>query len=168
MNCPGWEERIALYAEGDQPSQETERHLAACPDCRDFAEGLKQSLATLRAAHEQPIGAAHFAALRARVLAQIDRPHRPLWRLAWIGGLAALVAVLVFLFWPQPVEPIRVAVARPPAPSPSPATLPVPPNPPLKRVARRKPAPKVRPPAEPLLVKLITDDPDVVIYWIAN
>src|SRR5690242_7187168 len=137
MNCPEWEERIALYAEGDLPSQETERHLAACPDCRDFAEGLNQSLATLRAAHQQPIAPAHFAAVRARVLVQINRQRRPMWRLAWIGGLAALAAVLVFLLWPQPVEPIRVAVAPPPAPSLPPPSLAVTPAPPLKPAGRR-------------------------------
>jgi hypothetical protein len=30
------------------------------------------------------------------------------------------------------------------------------------------PPPKPETPAEPLVVKLITDDPDVVIYWIAD
>ena len=78
--------------------------------------------------------------------------------------------VAVFLWVHQPaVQPPRVAIAPPPAPKAEPlppavaSALP-------KRVVRvrrvKKPLPP--PPAEPLMVKLVTDDPNVVIYWIAN
>lgn len=167
MNCRDWEERIALYAEGDLPrpdAAEAEQHLAGCASCAEFAQGVKQSLAVLRAAHEQPIENAHFAAVRARVLQQIQNRRRR-WRLAWAGALAMSAGATLFLMLaPRPVDPPHVALVHPPAlqgalPEPAPPA-------PRVRPVRRKAKPP-RPP-EPLMVKLITDDPDVVIYWIAN
>lgn len=168
MNCLGWEERLALHAQGDLPPREAaaaEQHLLACAACRHFFESVQQSLGLLHEAHAEPLAPADYAALRARVLAELDRRRKPLWRWAWIPALAA--ALLLVLFWTgrhPPVPPPQLAVTPPPAP---PISLPeLPPAPkPVARVHRRKPSP---PPAEPLLVRLVTDNPDVVIYWIAN
>lgn len=172
MNCPDWEEKIALVAHGDLPPKEAAeaaRHLASCAECREFAEGVRQSIAVLRAAHEQPIGETHLCAVRARVLESIGRPPRPAWRWAWIGGLAAAAVLLVLALQPRPVPPPQVTLALPPV-TEAPVVLPAPPTP---RPQPRRPAPvhrarKPRSPQEPLMVKLITDDPNVVIYWIAN
>ena len=178
MNCPEWEERIALYSEGDLPPNEmaeAEQHLAHCASCREFAEGLAQTLAIARAAHAEPIPPAAFTALRARILEQIAREPRPSRRLAWILPLLAAAAVAVVLLLPRPrgagdlvaggshqyttptpaplFEPVAPATAQPIAP---------------KRQPRARRRPKPRPPAEPLIVKLVTDDPNVVIYWIPN
>jgi hypothetical protein len=61
----------------------------------------------------------------------------------------------------QPV-PARVAVtAKLPAASEPAPKLPV-------RRHRPKPAPRDAPGAEPLLVKMLTPDPDVVVYWIVD
>jgi len=67
-----------------------------------------------------------------------------------------------------PETPIAAHVthpAPPPAPPPrlQPAKRSV--HPARRRVAPPKPAPE---PQEPLLVKLETPDPDVVIYWIVE
>lgn len=172
MNCPDWEERIALAAQGDLPPEqaaEAARHLSGCAACREFAEGVRQSIAALYAAHEQPIAEAHLAAVRARVLQKIDRPPRPALRWAWIGGLALAAVFLVIALQPRRVPPPQVTLALPPVPE-TPVLLPSPSTP---RPQPRRPAPvrrarKPRPPQEPLMVKLITDDPNVVIYWIAN
>ena len=182
MNCPEWEERIALYGEGDLPPNEiaeTERHLARCSPCREFAEGLAQTLAIARAAHAEPIPPAAFTALRARVLAQIARGRRPWWgRLpggaphrnvaAWIIPLLAALAVAIVVLLPRPVEPLRTTLTPPPVPLDqplAPATAqPIAPRRPPR--ARRRLNPRT--PAEPLMVKLVTDDPNVVIYWIPN
>lgn len=174
MNCPDWEERIALFAQGDLPSEElaeAERHWADCAACREFAGELQQSLAALRNAHEQPIAEVHFKAVRARVLDQIEQPRRPARRWAWIGGLAAAAAVvlLVTTLQPRPVPPPQVTLALPPVPD-TPVLLPEPLAAPATP-KRRAPVRRVRkpsPPEAPLMVKLITDDPNVVIYWIAN
>jgi len=171
MKCRNWEERIVLYAEGDLPPEqaaEAERHLVECAECRELAGGITRDLSILRAAHAEPISPAHLAAVRAGVLEQIQRESRPARRLGWMGALVAAAAVLVLLFLPRRVEPPRIAVTPPPAPLYEPvapaAAQPVPP----KRAPPARPKPRRRPPAEPLMVKLITDDPNVVIYWIAN
>lgn len=172
MNCRDWEERVALYAEGDLTQAEmqaAERHLAGCTACREFLAELKQSLAALRAAHAEPLEASAFTLVRTRVLEQIDRAGGPVRWLGWIGALAAAAAVLLILLLPRPVPkpiivkapPLQVA-AGPPAPVISPAAKPV-----SRRKRRSAPRPQLRQP-EPLVVKLVTDDPDVVIYWIAN
>lgn len=173
MNCPDWEERIALAAQDDLPPEqaaEAARHLADCAGCREFAENLRQSLALLRAAHEQPIAEAHFTAVRARILGQLGRPRRPACRWAWIGGLTAAALVLLMIeLQPRPVPPPQLTLALPAVPD-IPVVLPAPVAPPAvpNRRAPVRRVRKPRPPEEPLMVKLITDDPNVVIYWIAN
>ena len=167
MNCPDWEERIALYAEGDLPPREAQQaaaHVADCEACRGFAEEIRHNLAALREFHAEPPAPADYAAVRARVLAELPGPRRS-WRWVWLAPvLAAAIAIAFFVTTPQPVEPPHVAVARSPAP---PIEIAAPPAPP-RRVLRAHRKPKPRRPAEPLVVKLITDDPNVVIYWIAN
>ena len=168
MNCTDWEERLALYAGGDlaaEQAAEVERHLADCAGCQMFASGLRASLELLEGAHEEVPEPAHFAAVRYRVRAQLERERRPLWRRAWAYGFAAVAAALLVAVavrpsrWVAPLPP-QVAMVQPPAaPLPSVAPRPV--------HVRRKPHPKVEP-GEPVMVRLVTDNPDVVIYWIAE
>jgi anti-sigma factor RsiW len=206
VSCGKWEERIALYVEGDLPPSdcafgETAAHLESCPACREFAEGVKQSLAMLRDAHQEPLAEAHFTAVRARVLERVGTGRRPRAWLAW-AGLSAVAATLLTWIWigeamRQPyVKPVpgarHVAMGsgnagsqtlarldRPAAASTS--TMParerksrstLPHSRGSKELARIQPAhvlqPRPAPENEPLLVKLITDDPNVVIYWIAD
>lgn len=171
MNCPDWEERIALHAQGDLSPQEAapaQRHLGECEECREFRDGVRQSLSVLRGAHEEPLPQAHYAMVRARTLEQLTPIRRPRWRLAWIPALAAVGALVVFfLVRPQPIQPPRAAITPPPAPTMGAAPAAAPSGPPRRMVpARRRPGPP--PSGAPLLVKLVTDDPDVVIYWIPN
>jgi anti-sigma factor RsiW len=175
MNCIDWEERIALHAGGDLPSAEAaevERHLRECAACQVLASGLQQSLALLKEAHDELLAPAHFSAVRARVVAELEQARWPLWRRAWSFGLAAaVVALLVVLALRPGRTPERrapvVAVNHPPVIA---ASEPVVPPRPHRRVARRVVRPIVpdAPNPEPLLVKLQTDDPNVVIYWIAD
>ena len=176
MNCRDWEERIALHAGGDLPpaeAAEVERHLRECAGCQMLASGLKQSLALLKEAHDEPLAPAHFSAVRARVVAELEQKRRPLWAWAWSFGLAAAaVALLVTLALRPGRTPERrapvVAVNHPPVVVARGSV--VPPPPPHPRVARRVVRPIVpdAPDPEPLIVKLQTDDPNVVIYWIAD
>jgi anti-sigma factor RsiW len=170
MNCSDWEERIALHAGGDLPpaeAAEVERHLQGCAGCQVLASGLQQSLALLREAHDEPLATAHFSAVRARVVAELEKGRRPSWRRAWSYGLAAVaVALLVMLaLWPgrtpQPRTPV-VAANHPPV-----VAVCEPASPPHRSVARRVVRASV-PDPEPLIVKLQTNDPNVVIYWIAD
>ena len=165
MNCTDWEERLALYAGGDlapAKAAEVERHLAECAGCQMFASGLKASLELLRDAHGDALNPAHFAAVRARVVAQLERERRPFWRRAWVYGLAAVAAALLLAVAVRPSrcvtpQPPEVAMVHPPAP-----VVVVPPPTPVRRKAR-----PVKP-GEPVLVRMVTDNPDVVIYWISE
>jgi len=179
MNCNEWEERIALHASGDLSPDEAvpvERHLSACADCRGFIEELREDLRLLRLAHAQPIAEAHFTAVRARVLERLNVTRRPWWRGRWVYGLAALAAVLAIVMATRSkqipagvapdqasVAPVQAAPVQAPRATPPPATV-------------RRPRPSrllassasgLRH-AEPMVVKLMTNDPDVVIYWIAD
>jgi len=170
MNCGEWEERIALYAGGDlapAEAQAVERHAAECAGCRRLLSGLRENLEWMRETHAETVEAAHFAAVRARVLAELERGRKLRWRYAWLGAIAAasIAALALFLaVWPGPegTPAMRLALPMPPAPA-APAVV---------KVARAPVAPArvahTARQAETILVKLETDDPDVVIYWIAE
>jgi anti-sigma factor RsiW len=184
MNCKECEDRLALYLGGDLPRDEAalvERHFGECPGCQVFASGLKEAQALLQESHREPLAAAHFAAVRARVLAELERERRPFWKRGWVFGFAAVAAALLVIasaLLPQArsrlapvtkVQPSVVAREHLPAQVES-ATKQgdegVPSGsggPPHKR--------RVRPRVvvgEPVLIKVVSDNPDVVIYWIAD
>jgi anti-sigma factor RsiW len=173
MNCSDWEERVALHAGGDLPpaeAAEVERHLRECAGCQVLASGLKQSLALLREAHDEPLAPAHFSAVRARVVAELEQKRRPMWGYGLAAVAVALLVMLALRPGRTPVvtrsnRSLTVAALSPPA-----VREPVVPPPPHRRVVRRVVRPKVpdTPDQEPLIVKLQTDDPNVVIYWIAD
>jgi anti-sigma factor RsiW len=194
MNCKDWEERIALFAGGDlSPALEAEvkRHLAECAGCRAFAEGIEDSLTLLRSAHEEPIAAGHYTAVRAAVLARLARERRPWRRWMWAPALALGLAVAGVFVAVRPAKMPKITVAAlryPELPAvavwtPEPvapgernrprgagASGTAPPVAASSRVpaAAQGHGPETSAPVEPLVVKLITNDPDVVIYWIAD
>ncbi|HEY1341088.1 MAG TPA: anti-sigma factor [Bryobacteraceae bacterium] len=177
MNCGNWEERIALYLGGDLDAAEgadVERHLAECVGCQVFASGMKDTLALLRDVHREEIAPAHFTAVRARVLDRLAGGRKRSW--VWgLAAAAALAVVLALAIAPRGVrQPQHVAVVTPAPPPPPPRVeaqivrAKVAPRPrPRRRVAMAKAGPKVQAPpaAEPLVVKMETSDPNVIIYW---
>jgi hypothetical protein len=170
MSCREWEEKIALYAGGDGESAELDRHLEQCASCRDFAAAVRESLEILREAHGQPLEESHLAAVRASVFERLQRQRQWTWWPAWAGA-TAVFALASWLWLGQPRRPMPHAAARPkPAAvvTQEPVAAPVAPKPGRpKRLHRVRKTP-AKPAPQPLLVKLITDDPNVVIYWIAD
>lgn len=190
MKCRQLEEKIALYVEGDlgeRAASEVQEHLRGCAACRDLAAGLSESQAALRSLRAEEIDDAALTEVRRRVLGQIGS-QKPSWLYAWrwqhaLGGAMA-VAVAAFLLWPRqevpppqsPPAPVAV-VERPPeaAPVKPPVAKPKP-KAPATQVARREPRPaepsrvQAANPAsrEPLVVKLLTDDPNIVIVWLID
>jgi hypothetical protein len=163
MNCQEWEERIALYAAGDAgaaDAAETERHIAGCAGCQVFWSGMKQSLEWLREEHREPIAPAHYAAVRARVMAQLERGRALWWRQVWVYGLGIAAALVMVMALRLHVESPRVAIVMPAAVVKSAADA--------GRGAGSRPGVLPHRQAETILVKLETDNPDVVIYWIAE
>ena len=171
MNCREWEERLALYAGDDLSAPEraeVERHAGECAGCQVFLSGLNAALETLKGAHADPVAEAHYAAVRARVISDLRRERRRwAWRIAWVA--AALVLALAPALWlaRRPVPPApTVAVAHPPAPLVAVGEPRVEPRPVRRMVRHARPRPAT--PPEPFVVKLLTDDPDVIIYWISD
>jgi len=161
MNCREWEERIA--ADLDDPG--VLRHVADCAGCQVFASGLRETLETLRIAHAEPIAPAHYAVVRARVMAEL-RPRRR-WGWVWAAvGVAVVVSMTAAVEVRREMRvaelPLRVAAVVPPPP----------PAPVMKRrrlpVVKRPVVAKKAVPAEEIVVKVETGDPDVVIYWITE
>jgi hypothetical protein len=166
MNCVEWETRVALHAGGDvtgAEAGEVERHLGECSGCQVLWSGVRESLAVLQAAHVELPEAAHFTAVRSRVMAELERGARPWLRLAWISGIAVAAALLLLVaLWPARVVPQapRLLASIPPAPAVAKASPVVRPRVrPMVARAQRK---------EPLTIKLQTADPNIVIYWIAD
>jgi anti-sigma factor RsiW len=182
MNCRDWEEKIALYEGGDLSAAlvtEVEEHLAECAGCRVIASRIRASMELARSAHEEPIAEGYYTAVRSAVLGQLTEKRNPWWRRMWVHGLAVGVALLIMLVrWRSPEKPtVHLADVRP---NQTPIlTQPIAPRPektspprPIRQAPRRvfatvRPLPSP-PSLEPLVVKLVTSDPDIVIYWIAD
>ncbi|MGB9457799.1 MAG: zf-HC2 domain-containing protein [Bryobacteraceae bacterium] len=122
MSCARWEERVALFAGGDLETSEAdavERHLSKCAACSALAADLRLELDGLREVHAEPLVAAHYAAVRERVLAELAKPPQRRVAWAWAAGLA--VAAAAWVVWlvvrpnvlPAPETPRVVAVAPP-------------------------------------------------------
>jgi len=146
--------------------------------------GFEETLELLREAHREPIPEAHYAAVRARVLTQLQVERRPWRRSVWAYGFALAAAILLLALWPKHSMP-KHAVDRPPvittAATQTVESTPVTTTahgklrPHVRRIHRRHPVltaaayQVIGPPSlQPLVVKLITNDPNIVIYWISG
>lgn len=170
MNCRKWEEEIALYAGGDLPDArmaDVERHLAECAGCRALAEELRAGQTILAELGAEALDDAMVALVRQRVMARVAEPRRApvYWRWALVAALVA-VAILV---WPRhhrtaapqivaSVHSVPALAGGAPAAGHGPA--------PRLHTRQRHHAPIG--PREPLLVQLVTRDPNIVIYWIVD
>ena len=143
---------------------DVEQHLGECSACQLLWSGVRESLAVLQAAHEELPAAAHFTAVRGRVMAELERQRAALakarldLRRRRGGGIAVDVrAVAVARAVP---EAPRMLASIPPAPAVVKAAPPVRPARPAGSGACTA--------RTPLTVKLQTTDPNIVIYWIAD
>jgi anti-sigma factor RsiW len=159
MTCREYEPLLALYVGGDLDGCDVEGHLADCAECRALLEDLRASQALLKELSAEAVDAALLSAVRAGVLAK-TRPRR-LW--PWVAACAAAAALVMALIPARapipkraPALPKTEAVRAVPTPTSKPA------------LARRK-RPRRQPhKAEPLVVKVLTDDPNIVIIWLVD
>ena len=160
MTCQ--ECRIELFE--DTPGRDALVHVGECEDCRELAREIQantEALAALRGEELQP-----------RPFVQ-PRRSRP-----WIWGLAA-AAALVFgiglprmfrtevVVVPDVIPQLQEAFVEPQAPAPE---IPKRTQAALRAKSRPRPAVAlpVEEPTQPLMVKMLTPDPDVVIYWLID
>jgi anti-sigma factor RsiW len=138
----GREMELAFFAGGDLASEaaaRVEAHLAACPACRSFVEGLRASQEGLAALAGEPLDPEALARVRHAVRRRIEDEARRSatiqpWALALAAGLAlALVGAALWLWGTAPWAPERSSPPRervvaapvtPPAPAERPAEAP--------------------------------------------
>jgi hypothetical protein len=172
MSCSKFETDIALYAGGDLPAgriARIESHLAECAGCRALAEELRAGQALLGELRDEPLEDAMVAHVRRRVMAEVGattrRPSRLYWKLAWAAALV-LAAVLVWSRHPVKHAPVaRVEPSHVTPVTPAPQVRIVPARHGVVRRRRRAPAAQ---PGPPLLVQFVTDDPNIVVYWLID
>lgn len=121
-------------------------HLTGCEECRALDR-------------EARLNSEALAAMRGDVIPV----RRAVRRWPWVAAVAAAAVLVAGVFYePTPAEPARVVVVQPEPVAPTPPV-------PVRAIpAHRARAVKPAAPAEPLLVKFLTDDPDVVIYWLVD
>jgi anti-sigma factor RsiW len=173
MSCSKFETDIALYAGGDLPAgriARVESHLAECADCRALAEELRAAQALLSELRDEPLEDALVAQVRQRVMAEVGGVARRPARLYWKLALAAALVLAAVLVWPRhrsgaapraaaASHAAQAEAGREPAAAHGAA--------PLAPKHRRRRAPAA-PPGAPLLVQFVTDDPNIVIYWLVD
>jgi len=174
MSCDKFEPLIALYIENDlaqAEAQAVESHLAVCDACRKFGAEMRVSQEALKVLRTEFVDDPVLLQVRTEVLSAASHRQRVVaWpRYAIAAGL--MVALLAGWMWQMrprarlELRPIAASVSAPPLA----ATVPVPQQRTrLARVRRHRPqaAPVFK--SEPLVVKMITDDPQVVIYWLVD
>ena len=164
MNCSDWEKEIAVESE----SAAVAEHLKACEHCREFAQELQKNSAALQ---ELVIAPAAFAAIRQRVLREIQvKKRRSTWWTWSAVAAAACVAILCLPYaLPDLQRPAAIVAKKDPPKIEWTLAQPV-----VRRVhhkssgrslAQAAPVRKTEPLA---VVKMLTDDPNVIIIWLVD
>jgi anti-sigma factor RsiW len=180
------ERALALLDSGDldaQTAAEAEAHLRECLSCRALSRNFEASDQWLRSLGTEP-DTNELAALAAGTLSRIAarRPRRGLWlKASGIAAALVLGALLFTLRHSSPVaEPAAIAqVSAPPATQATPAAPKIAKvDPGFKSVRAKARARPDRPRIEsvslvsqkdgPPILKMKTDDPNVVILWVMS
>jgi len=171
VNCEQARELAALAASGDVTPVERrdlDAHAAGCAECLAEVCAFEALCGQLGSMREMTAPEPVYSAVRARVVAELGERRRSGWLAAWPAFVAVLACSLVLVVLLRPEAPV---VSQPPvvAVANVPEQMPVPESAPSVREIHRPVARvKAQVPGEPLVVRLITNDPDVVIYWLAD
>jgi hypothetical protein len=131
----------------DAATQETQRHLGHCAACRALAEEIRANSEIFHAMASDPMPSVRHAVI-AKIAAQSARKNILRWGWALAATAAIALAALLAIPREQKLPPVHLALA------------------PMKfDIPAIAPKPKPVAPAKPLMVKMLTDDPNVVIYW---
>jgi hypothetical protein len=163
MTCNDWEFEIASESENAALVE----HLKECASCREFAQEIAANRAVLASL---AVDDAALDAVRSRVLGKLRRRTVRAW--AWAAAACLAVLGIAASLWIArgPVAPPPAVTAKaPPAVIPAPVNAAIRAVRPSKRAhSRRLVARRVDAPSEPLVVKMLTDDPNIVIVWLID
>jgi len=136
-----------LLAQGER-NEAVEEHLLECAECRALDRDVAANGLVLEALRNEELP---------RIEVKIPRPRR----YAWLA-VAAAAGFLIALLVPAHKRPVAS-----PEPSAAPFVEAEPqeqaPQPPVREAVARRPEK-----LEPLKIKMLTPDPDVVIYWLID
>jgi len=189
MSCKRFERLIALHVEGDlaeRQARNVESHLAGCAACGRFAEELKAHQVAVKDLRHETIYEADLHELHRRVIdaVALKQPeYAAAWRMdgfrmrkTWVSAVAGALAVAAvagvcfsMMYERSPSEPHQRQVAGTNAVEPAASAV------------RSRPVDEheVRPEAvappvveaaahPPVVIKILTDNPDVVIILVTN
>jgi anti-sigma factor RsiW len=168
MSCANFETDVAMYAGGDLADgrmARVEAHLAECADCRALAGELRACQVLLGEMRDEPVEDAMLAQVHRRVMAEVKPTS---WRpgLAPLLALAAALLLAVLPMGPRhPVKHSPVARLEPARAVPAPQVRIIPAK---HRVMRRRRHAPAAQPGPPMLVQFVTDDPNIVVYWLID
>lgn len=187
MKCPDFEKLIALDLEGDLPERKSKivaEHLKACRPCREFKEKLKASQTLVKSLAQESVDDGVLQEVRQRVLKSLPTRERQGfsgWRYALGAGVTAVMVLAAIALWRPSND--RVADLTRATPKQT-ATEPVEQQTPT--LASRSPVGAMKGKSilrsrkylsssltaserpQQLTIKLVTDDSNVVIYWLVD
>jgi len=149
--------------------QNVDDHLAVCTSCQALAEEIRSNAMAFESFADDPLPTVRY---RVMALIRSQSNARRVMRWGWVLAAAAIVVVLIYV-WPHRKAEVA-GEKRAPRPAGDLLIAPVEvgtgaSNTPARRSGDRLRARGPTPhPAEVLRVKLLTDDPDVVIYWLVE
>jgi hypothetical protein len=178
VNCEQVRNLAALAASGDVTLTERralESHVGGCVECQSESEGFEVLCDELAAMRMESAPAYVYAAVRARVIAELTEQPAPGLFGAWpafaaVLACSLLLAVAIHLQMPLAEQPLAHSAAVAPVfmASMAESIFKESPPEPRRRIRRAAVPPKLPEPQEPVVVQMFTSDPDVVIYWIAD
>lgn len=158
MSCAEWQEQVALYAGGDEAGPDVAAHVEGCQACAEYARDLRLAIAQWRVLPELPEEA--LREVRRRVHARLDRPRTMAW---WLAAAAAVVLLALLIPKNLAFREDNLTVSLPAPPGAPKVTMSA--AEPVRVVARvSRASRKKAPPAS--MIKILTDDPDVVILLV--
>ncbi len=167
MKCANAKHQLTLHVSEDLPDHKAAKlseHLAECAGCRAFHEELRLQRELMTKLNVEPETVPDFAAIIARHDMGGFGPLR--WRQRFAGLVVAsiVLAISVAIPWqrdtlPEQTHLTQLNTTPPSAPD---ITLAVQSNPPADD------APELTEVQPATMMKLYTDDPDVVIYWFGD
>ena len=120
MGICEYQERVERWLDGECADNDgVEKHLAACPSCRTYAEQTQRMREGVRAVSERAaIADAQFPSFYEAIREGVNRPPRRYgrWAILSITTAAIIVAIsivsILFNFSGDPMQPVRAEVEQ--------------------------------------------------------